>query len=482
MYENSYYNTKKRDSINRCPTAGKKFMAVDCRLNAMQLLFAWQKKKTFPVIFRLPRRLFSMPDTEPEGMSNVTFAIFVIYVVSIFVVPWDWLLFFSAVSLCVFFSPLWPVSSSKKKKKRVQPDDDADSSSIFWTKYTMGRELGSGMAAVVYSATRVSDGHAVAVKKIDRTRLPAASQNRLFVEVDILKSCHHKNIYKLFDVVEEGDSVYLVLELVEGGELFDRICEKEFYSESDARQCVRVVLEALCYLHRNDIAHRDVKPENLCCVDVLDDTAVKLVDFGLATRVGPSECKREFCGTGMYAPPEVFREQHTSQKMDVWATGIVTYILLCGQPPFESDDHLMTKLEFLAHASGGDVKNIWDDVSEEAKSFVRGLLNPDVDKRPTAAAALKHEWMQGETVPKKHLRHSQCNIKTFQSQKRLRAAVKAVSALHKFKNISGALHSHETHCHSHPFSHSSSKRSTPSTISSSTRSSRRTWEETKKTQ
>jgi calcium/calmodulin-dependent protein kinase I len=320
------------------------------------------------------------------------------------------------------------------------------------------------MTAKVFRARRREDGRSVAVKQIFRSRLGREDRSRLRKEISILRSLDHERIYKLIDVVETdggaaGD-LFLVLELVDGGELFARICEREMYSEEDARILMRELLEALAYLHANGVAHRDVKPENVCLRRRDSDTGIKLVDFGLAERIESDGEVRAFCGTGMYAPPEVFREQLTSQKMDVWAAGVVAYILLCGQPPFDEDDHEMSALEFRAppldEATGEEVQgeNIWDAVSEPAKAFVRTLLDPDRSTRPTAEAALALDWMR-ERAPRKHMRHSQHRIRKMHAARQLRSAVRAVSALNKLRGRKtlGALHPHETHSHSHPLAH-----------------------------
>jgi len=210
--------------------------------------------------------------------------------------------------------------------------------------------------------------------------------------VDILKRVKHENIVCLKDMHETSDKLYLVMELVTGGELFDKIVEKGSYSEKEASNIVGKILSAVEYLHSNGIAHRDLKPENLLLKSE-GDTEVMLSDFGLSKIIGEDTMMQTACGTPYYVAPEVLSATGYGQEVDLWSVGVITYLLLCGFPPFYGES-LPEVFEQIMKAEYDFPEPYWNDISNEAKDLIKKLLVVDPKKRYSAKQALKHPWIE----------------------------------------------------------------------------------------
>jgi len=221
-----------------------------------------------------------------------------------------------------------------------------------------------------------------------------------------MKQVKHNNILRLIEIFEDVDKVYIVLELVEGSELFDRIVEKGYYSERNTINIVRQILSAVQYLHKMGIAHRDLKPENLLCSGTDTDEVVKIADFGLSKMFSGDTPLTTSCGTPGYVAPEVLTQETYDKAVDMWGVGIITYILLAGYPPFyaENDAALFDKI---INADYDFEDECWDDVSDMAKDFVRKLLVRDPNSRYTAEQAMAHPWMNCDNIPDKSLKIGQ---------------------------------------------------------------------------
>eukprot|EP01125_Pyxidicula_operculata_P001100 TRINITY_DN10_c0_g1_i3.p1 TRINITY_DN10_c0_g1~~TRINITY_DN10_c0_g1_i3.p1 ORF type:complete len:224 (+),score=79.08 TRINITY_DN10_c0_g1_i3:645-1316(+) len=198
-----------------------------------------------------------------------------------------------------------------------------------------------------------------------------------------MRKLKHKNIIALHEVFDESDKIYLVMELVTGGELFDQIVSRGTYSERDAAGIIRQILEAVDYMHRNGVAHRDLKPENLLCSGP-DNSEIKITDFGLSKDFASAQLKTS-CGTPDYVAPEVLMGKQYDNSVDIWSIGVITYILLCGFPPFygTTDQQIFEKI----------LK------SDEAKDFIKAILVLDHEKRPTAADCLEAPWIEKGSSP-----------------------------------------------------------------------------------
>jgi calcium/calmodulin-dependent protein kinase I len=226
-------------------------------------------------------------------------------------------------------------AASIKISRQLQSD--------FGDKYTLGEHLGEGNSATVFKARNKKTGQEYAVKCIGKVDaegnlLDKDSEESLEKEVEILQGVrNHPYILHLEEYMQDGIYHYLVTELIEGGELFDRIISKQFYSEAEARDLVKTLLEAVQFLHDKNIAHRDLKPENLLLKSGDDDSSIKIADFGFADITYNDDDLVLPCGTPNYAAPEILQGQNYGRQVDVWSIGVITYILLCGYPPFHDD-------------------------------------------------------------------------------------------------------------------------------------------------
>eukprot|EP01101_Sappina_pedata_P012037 TRINITY_DN81_c1_g1_i1.p1 TRINITY_DN81_c1_g1~~TRINITY_DN81_c1_g1_i1.p1 ORF type:complete len:317 (-),score=143.89 TRINITY_DN81_c1_g1_i1:122-1018(-) len=259
--------------------------------------------------------------------------------------------------------------------------------------YDIQEEIGCGAFSVVRVATHRESGEKFAIKIIRKKDI-GADLNRLQTEIEILKQVQHPNIIYLKDIFETPEIVAIVMELVTGGELFDRIVEQGSYSEKDASVLVSKMVSAIEYLHARGIVHRDLKPENLLLKCTNNLTEVKIADFGLSKIVGTDSISRMLtaCGTPSYVAPEVLLTTGYDKEVDLWSIGVITYILLCGFPPFY-DECLNNLFEEIMEARYEFPEEYWGHISEEAKDFVARLLLVNPEQRMTASQALEHPWI-----------------------------------------------------------------------------------------
>jgi len=272
-----------------------------------------------------------------------------------------------------------------------------DSSRKLEDEYEVGSELGRGGFAVVYAGKSKKTDEAVAIKVIEKTCVDTSELQSLVREIDIMKKVDHPNVLKLIDIFESDTRVTLVTELVTGGELFYKIVERGSYSEADAAGIVRQLVTGVEYLHSKGIAHRDLKPENLLCSDGEGkDMVIKIADFGLSKMFSAGEVLKTSCGTPDYAAPEVLQTDGTySNAVDMWSVGVITYVLLCGYPPFYAKEQRELFTQIL-NAEYEFPEEDWSQISEDAKDFIRHLLVVDPNERMTASQALKDKWLAGE--------------------------------------------------------------------------------------
>jgi calcium/calmodulin-dependent protein kinase I len=268
--------------------------------------------------------------------------------------------------------------------------------------YDVGDELGKGGFSIVYQAVRKSDKTKWAVKVIDKEALKDDIK-LLKREVEIMKQVNHNNILKLNEIYEDEQKVYIVMELVQGSELFDRVVDKGFYTEKQAKNIVLQILSAIAYLHNVGIAHRDLKPENLLCSGDGDEEVVKLADFGLAKMFNGEEELMTSCGTPGYVAPEVLLCESYDKGVDMWGIGIITFILLAGYPPFYAEDDT-AMFERIMNCDYDFEDECWDDVSDVAKDFIQKLLVKDPEQRLNAEEAQEHPWLSTDAGSDKALK------------------------------------------------------------------------------
>ncbi|XP_048472151.1 calcium/calmodulin-dependent protein kinase type II subunit beta [Rhincodon typus] len=254
---------------------------------------------------------------------------------------------------------------------------------------------------------------------------PSADHQKLEREARICRLLKHPNIVRLHDSISEEGFHYLIFDLVTGGELFEDIVAREYYSEADASQCIHQILESVNHIHQHDIVHRDLKPENLLLASKCKNAAVKLADFGLAIEVqGDQHAWFGFAGTPGYLSPEVLRKDPYGKPVDIWACGVILYILLVGYPPFwDEDQH---KLYQQIKAGAYDFPSPeWDTVTPEAKNLINQMLTINPAKRITATEALKHPWVcQRSTVASMmHRQETVECLRKFNARRKLKGAI-----------------------------------------------------------
>ncbi|XP_074838507.1 serine/threonine-protein kinase DCLK1 isoform X3 [Carettochelys insculpta] len=265
-------------------------------------------------------------------------------------------------------------------------------------RYKVGRTIGDGNFAIVKECIERSTGREYALKIIKKSKC-RGKEHMIQNEVSILRRVKHPNIVLLIEEMDMPTELYLVMELVKGGDLFDAITSTNKYTERDASGMLYNLASAIKYLHSLNIVHRDIKPENLLVYEHQDGSkSLKLGDFGLATIVdGPLYT---VCGTPTYVAPEIIAEAGYGLKVDIWAAGVITYILLCGFPPFRGcgddqevlfDQILMGQVEFPSP--------YWDNVSDSAKELITMMLQVDVDQRFSALQVLEHPWVNDDGLP-----------------------------------------------------------------------------------
>ncbi|CAH9102807.1 unnamed protein product [Cuscuta europaea] len=260
--------------------------------------------------------------------------------------------------------------------------------------YDLGHELGRGEFGITYLCTDKSTGEHLACKSISkkklRTRVDIEDVRR---EVEIMKHLpKHPNIVSLKDTYEDDQAVHLVMELCEGGELFDRIVARGHYTERAAAVVTRTIVEVIQMCHKHGVMHRDLKPENFLFANKKETAALKAIDFGLSIFFKPGERFNEIVGSPYYMAPEVLKRNY-GPEVDVWSAGVILYILLCGVPPFWAETE-----QGVAQAIIRSVvdfrRDPWPMVSDNAKDLVKKMLNPDPAKRLTANEVLEHPWLQ----------------------------------------------------------------------------------------
>lgn len=314
-------------------------------------------------------------------------------------------------------------SSERTTSKQNKKTFDSAVAGEIQNHYTLGDEIGRGGFSVVVEATskkKGSEGDRYAVKIIEKSMIQDDIK-LLRREIDIMKRVEHPNILKLHEIYESDEKVYIVMELVNGSELFDRIVDKGYYSEKNAIIIIKQILSAVSYLHSQGIAHRDLKPENLLCSGQDEDEIVKIADFGLSKIFSGDEELMTSCGTPGYVAPEVLMCESYDKSVDMWGIGIITYILLAGYPPFYADNDTAL-FEKIMNAEYDFDDECWEDVSEPAKDFIRHLLIKDPNERLTATEALKHHWLNSDTPADKPLGIGN-NMSQYNKQRKERDAI-----------------------------------------------------------
>eukprot|EP00727_Mastigamoeba_balamuthi_P004402 m51a1_g13960 putative myosin light chain (392) ;mRNA; f:952637-954663 len=241
-------------------------------------------------------------------------------------------------------------------------------------KYDLREVIGCGATATVYRAVEKDSGLKVAVKVIEKAKQEPGQVALLEREIAVMKKLRHPNIVQLFDVYKTVETISIVMELIEGGELFDRIATRGRFMEKDAGFLFRQMLLAVQYMHQQNIAHRDLKPENVLLQYTSRGTEIKISDFGLAKDFG-IEAMRTVCGSPDYVAPEVLFGNEYGCPCDVWSLGVMLYVLLSGYLPFHDSSQSFEELyDRISRADFSFDKPIWDRVGEQPKEMIRIML------------------------------------------------------------------------------------------------------------
>ncbi|KAM6422363.1 serine/threonine-protein kinase DCLK3 [Rhynochetos jubatus] len=290
--------------------------------------------------------------------------------------------------------------------------------------YEIGRTIGDGNFAVVKECRHCDSNQIYAMKIVDKSKLKG-KEDMMESEILIIRSLSHPNIVSLIEVYETEAEIYLILEYVPGGDLFDAIIESVKFTEHDAAVMITDLCEALVYIHSKNIVHRDLKPENLLVQHNSDkSTTLKLADFGLAKQV--TKPIFTVCGTPTYVAPEILAEKGYGLEVDMWAAGVILYILLCGFPPFRSQERDQEELFQIIQLGHYEfLSPYWDNISAAAKDLITRLLIVDPQKRYTAQQVLQHPWIRtaGKTNSRNLQREVTINIERhFRAQRRKEVA------------------------------------------------------------
>jgi len=297
----------------------------------------------------------------------------------------------------------------------------------FRSFYQLNQELNEGSFGVVFRGRNRKTDDVVAVKSVNCKKLSAQDDAAIFTEVALMTNMDHPYIIKVLDFFEEQGHYLMVLEYLEGGDLFDRIGKKSAYSEEDARCCSKILISAIFYCHSNNVAHLDLKSKNLVLTSPDDDTKVKLIDFGFAQRVTGPNCLTRRCGTPYFVAPEIIRKEAYDERADMWSVGVIIYLLLSGHLPFGGRN----AMDLFKNVLKGELtfeESNWNSVSPEAKDLVKHLLDTNPETRWTSERAETCDWMRDDAEElKTHDLYASCSkLKTFNAKMKLRASVHAI--------------------------------------------------------
>ncbi|KAI9764733.1 MAG: hypothetical protein M1835_007521 [Candelina submexicana] len=327
------------------------------------------------------------------------------------------------------------------------------------SQYRFGRTLGAGTYGIVREADTPKGKCAV---KIILKKNVKGNEQMVIDELQMLQRLHHPHIVQFRDWFESRDKYYIVTQLATGGELFDRICEYGKFTEKDASQTIRQVLDAVNYLHKNNVVHRgmspsealsflDLKPENLLYLTPEPQSSLVLADFGIAKMLdSKDEVLTTMAGSFGYAAPEVMLKKGHGKPVDMWSMGVITYTLLCGYSPFRSES-LADLIDECKHGRIVFHERYWKDVSKDAKDFIVQLLQPDPNRRATSEVslvlkishlkqkslsttqeALHHVWLSGMTAGDHNLLPE---IRAYIAKARLRRGIELVKLANRIESL-----------------------------------------------
>lgn len=343
--------------------------------------------------------------------------------------------------------PSEPVTVQEQAKQKTKDDtDDYDEKfppfelknvsiepgDTFNEEYDIQEELGRGRFGVVYKVKHRKSGQSRAAKVIKCIK--ATEKQGVRDEIALMNSLRHPRLLQIAGAFERKRDIVVVLELISGGELFDRVVAEDFdLTEKDCILFMRQICEGLQYMHDNKILHLDLKPENILCVHK-NSNYIKLIDFGLSRRFDPEKTMRVMFGTPEFIAPEVINYDPISFTSDMWSVGVVCYVLLTGLSPFMGD----SDAETLVNITNGDYDfddESFDDISQDAKDFITALLMKKKEDRLTAAECLKHKWLNQKEECTKKVVLSTDKLKKFILKRKWQKTGTAIRALGRIASL-----------------------------------------------
>ncbi|KAF9175606.1 hypothetical protein BGX20_003275 [Mortierella sp. AD010] len=337
-------------------------------------------------------------------------------------------------------------AAEKKREKERGPKMHPDLLELY---DVTDHVLGVGTFATVKEIVLKSTGKKYALKIILKKTLKGKSQ-MLDTEISVLSKVRHPNCVSLLEMFETEDAVYLVTDLAEGGELFDQLLKKGFYTEGDAARLVYQILQGVEYLHSLGIVHRDLKPENLLFEDKSENAKLMITDFGLSkVLTNGNDVLMTACGTPGYVAPEVLEQIGHGKPVDMWSIGVIAYTLLCGYTPFWGEDQ-PSLFESIISGEYEYEEEYWKDVSPLAKGFIDTLLRK-ASERPTASQALTHPWFRAvleqdmitPVSPAESVNLMPGMRKNFNARQAFKKAVRAVGLIKKMAGAQASFSSGE---------------------------------------
>jgi len=324
--------------------------------------------------------------------------------------------------------------------KRVSDKDKANKKKGKLAEfYSIQGKLGRGNFAVVRKVQRRKDGKFFAAKIITKKTMKPKDLELLGKEVMILKMLRHPNINQMIETFDTKNHLYIVLELLEGENLFENIMKRRVYTETDAANVVKQVARACDYMHARGIIHRDLKPENLVYLDK-NHEQICVTDFGLSKYMDHTQhVTKTACGTPAFVAPEVLRQELYGTQVDMWSLGTILYIMLCGYPPFV-EKNLPRLYKAIKKGNVQFNKPYWDNISADAKNCVRGLLEIDLKKRLTPAKLLQHTWITAKDASPNNLYDAEGydrRFKRFVILTKMRQGVETVLFLNRLRHAAG---------------------------------------------
>ena len=261
--------------------------------------------------------------------------------------------------------------------------------------YEVKNKLGKGKFGLVKLGIDKKTGQKVAIKIMKKSNMDSSDLELARTEIEILKICQHPNIIRLYNVFENEDYMYIIMEYCSGGDLFSYLEKRNFrVSEKRASTIIHKMSTAVYYMHSFGVAHRDLKPENVLMTSEDEDSDIRILDFGLSKILGPYEKCDEPYGTLTYCAPEIIVDEPYSKAVDLWSLGIMAYLMVSGKLPFNSEDENEIARQVVYDEPDYSRNPVWKNISTECIDFIKRLLNKDQNKRMTIKEALEHKWIK----------------------------------------------------------------------------------------